>query len=88
LQSSSYTLITKRSDPIGVAIAFNDSVLTHGVKSSLLIDAYKSGVISLGQLSKSLDLPHAKVMKMLSFMGINVIEYDFEQDLKTLERFQ
>jgi len=52
-----------------------------------MIDGYKDGNISLGQLSKSLDISKQKAMHLLSMMGINVVEYDFEDDLKTLDKF-
>jgi hypothetical protein len=87
LSSSEYAMITKRSKPLGVAISFNDTILSHGLKTSLLLDGYKSGKLSLGQLSTSLNQPKEKVLKMLSLLGIEVIEYDFSEDLKNLDSF-
>jgi len=34
-----------------------------------------------------LALPKEKAMKLLSAMGIDVIEYDFKDDMKGLDRF-
>ncbi|MBD3841203.1 MAG: type II toxin-antitoxin system Phd/YefM family antitoxin [Campylobacterales bacterium] len=87
LEAHEYIMITKRSMPLGVAVSFDDTILSHGLKTSLLLDAYKNGNISLGQLSISLNLSKAKVMKMLSLMGIDVIEYDFNEDLEDLDSF-
>lgn len=87
LEQNEYTIITKRSDPIGIALSFNDDVMTYGLKTSLLIDGYKSGAISLGQLSHSLDISKEKAMKMLSLMGIDVISYDFSDDMKNMDSF-
>lgn len=85
LEAEEYTMITKRSKPIGMAISFNDKIVTQGLKTALMIDAYKNGYLSLGQVAKALDLPKEKIMKMLSTMGVDVIDYDFEDDMKNMD---
>ena len=86
LESKEYTIITKRSKPIGLAISFDDIVVTDGLKTALLIDAYQKGLLSLGQLAETLDISKEKAMKLLSTMGIDVIDYDFDEDLRTVEK--
>jgi len=61
LESKQYTMITKRSNPIGIALSFTDAILSNGLKTSLMIDGYKDGNISLGQLAKSLDISKKKL---------------------------
>jgi predicted HTH domain antitoxin len=87
LEKKDYTMITKRSNPIGIAVAFDEQIISKGLKTSLLLDGYKSGNLSLGQLSKAMDIPQQKAMHLLSMMGINIVEYDFEDDMKTLDTF-
>ena len=87
LESNQYTMITKRSTPIGIAISFNDDILANGLKTSLLIDGYKSGSISLGQLASNLDISKKRAMNLLSMMGVDCIDYDFKDDMKTLSKF-
>jgi predicted HTH domain antitoxin len=87
LEADEYTMITKRSTPIGLAISFSDSIITDGLKTSIMVDAYKQGLLSLGQVAKALEMPKEKVMKMLSMMGIDVIDYDFKDDIKSLDSF-
>lgn len=87
LEAHEYTMITKRSTPIGIAISFDDAILSQGLKTSLLLDGYKSGILSLGQFSKAQNISKEKAMKMLSLMGIDVIDYDFKDDLKNLDSF-
>jgi predicted HTH domain antitoxin len=70
-----------------LAISFNDSIITEGLKTSLMVDAYKQGLLSLGQVAKALEMPKEKVMKILSVMGIDVIDYDFKDDLKSMRTF-
>lgn len=84
LDAHEYTLITKHSKPIGIALSFGDEILTNGVKTSILLDAYKSASISLGQFSNALNISNKKAMKMLSIMGIEVIDYDFKDDRNTI----
>lgn len=87
LEADEYTMITKRSKPIGLAISFDDKIVTEGLKTALMADAYKNGYLSLGQVAKALDLPKEKTMKMLSTLGLDVIEYDFADDMKSMDSF-
>lgn len=87
MENHELTMITKHSTPIGVAVAFDDDMLSYGLKTSLLIQAYKNGSLSIGQLSKALDTATENTMQMLSMMGIDVIEYDFKDDLAALDAF-
>ena len=87
LEGHEYTMITKRSKPIGIAIAFDEAIVTQGLQSALLIDAYKKGDLSLGQVSKAMELSKEDTMKTLSLMGVDVIEYDFKDELKNLDSF-
>ena len=82
-----YTLITKHSKPIGIAVSFDDEILSKGLKTALLIEAYKDSSISLGQFSKALSLTKKKAMNILSLMGISIVDYDFDDDLKSLNDF-
>jgi len=86
LESKEYAMITKRNKPIGVAVAFDDEILSNGLKTSLLIDGYKSGKLSLGQLAKSLNISKKRAMHLLSMMGIESLDYDFEDDLQSIDK--
>jgi len=87
LEAQEYTLITKRSKPLGIAFAFDDKIVTDGLKTALMIDAYQKSLLSLGQLSKALDISKKETMKLLSLSGIAVIDYDFVDELKDLDSF-
>jgi len=87
LENKEYAIITKRSNPIGIAVSFDEQILSKGLKNALLIDGYKNGNISLGQLSQEMGISKQKVMKLLSMMGIEVIEYDFNEELNNLDNF-
>lgn len=85
LEAKQYTMITKRNNPIGIAVSLDDAILSNGLKTSLLIEGYKSGTISFGQFAKSLDITKQKAMHLLSMMGIDIVDYDFNDDIRTLE---
>lgn len=87
IENKQCALITKRDNPIGVVVSLNDDILKNGLKTALLIENYKSGNMSLGQLASSLDISKQKAMKLVSMMGIDCIDYDFEDDLKTVSKF-
>jgi len=87
LEADEYTMITKRSKPIGMAFSFDDSIVTDGLKTALMIDAYKKSYLSLGQFAKALNKSHEEAMKLLSLMGVDVIDYDFEDDMKFMDNF-
>ena len=87
LENNEYTLITKRNKPIGIAISFNDSIITNGLKTSFLVEAYKKSLISLGELANSLNMSKDETMKFLSSVGVDVIDYDFDEDLENLKDF-
>jgi len=87
LENKEYAIITKRSNPIGIAVSFDEQILSKGLKTALLIDGYKNGNISLGQLSKELQISKQKAMKLLSMLGVDIIEYDFTEELNSLDNF-
>ena len=87
LEAQEYTLITKRSKPLGIALAFDDKIVTEGLKTALMIDAYEKSLLSLGQLSKALELSKRETMKMLSLADIDIIDYDFKEELEDLDSF-
>ena len=39
------------------------------------------------QLAKALGKTHEEAMKLLSMMGVDVIDYDFEDDMKFMDSF-
>jgi len=86
LENKEYTLITKRNKPIGIVISFNDKIITEGLKTSFLVEAYKNSLISLGELARALNMDKKETMKFLSSIGINVIDYSFDEEMQTIEK--
>ena len=73
-------------ETIGIAVAFDDAIVTQGLRTALLIEAYKKGDLSMGQFRKAMQLSQDEAMRLLSMMGADVIDYDFNDDLSLLDR--
>jgi len=87
LENDEFVMITKRGKPIGIATSFNDDALRHGLIESMVLKAFNQGDISLGQLSKSLNLTKRETMKYLAIVNIPLTDYDFNEELKNVEAF-
>ncbi len=82
-----YIFISKRGKPIAVAMSLDNEVFEYGFKKWILIKAYKKGDLSLGQLSKALNLSYLYTMNMLGALGVDIIDYNLDDDLDTIEKF-
>lgn len=88
IEANEYTLITKRNKPIGLTLSLNDQVITNSLKTALMLDAYKKGYLSLGQLANALKKDKQATMQLLGVMGEAVIDYDFADDLEFIENYK
>ena len=73
------SLITKRGEPILVALPFNDAVLGKGIQVALAEYLFKEGIISLGKAAKVAGMPYVLFMEHLSRAGIPVVDYPAEE---------
>jgi len=51
-----------------------------------IANAYKIGELSIGQFAKKLEIDYEIAMKLLSEMGMDVIDYDFEDDMTCIDK--
>ena len=51
-----------------------------------IANAYKIGDLSIGQFAKKLEIDYETAMKLISEMDMDVIDYDFEEDIKSIKR--
>jgi len=87
LESNEFVMITKRGKPLGIATAFNDTILNHGLMESIVLKAFNQGDISLGQLSLALKLTKQETMKYLALVNIPVTDYDLDEDVEAIKAF-
>ena len=84
-EAGEYSLITKHGNPIGLAIGFDTLLIDEGLKRFLAIKAFANGDLSLGELARCLGESREAAMRTLDALGIPIADYDFAEDLKTLE---
>ena len=65
LLNDEYMLITRRGEPLGVALPFDDNLMQNGLKRWMSLRAFKDGDISLGQLAKTLDMNKNQALELL-----------------------
>ncbi|MFZ1389857.1 MAG: UPF0175 family protein [Thiolinea sp.] len=73
------SLITKRGEPILVALPFNEAMLDSGIKVALAEYLFKEGVLSLGKAAKLAGMPYVLFTEYLSRRGIPVVDYPAEE---------
>ncbi|OQX98029.1 MAG: hypothetical protein B6I24_06650 [Bacteroidetes bacterium 4572_128] len=86
-QDDNYTLIIEKGKAVGLFTSFSKEILQLGLIQWLLIKGYQGGDISLGQLAKQLKLSLTETMVFLSNMNIPVVDYDLDDDLRTIEKW-
>lgn len=86
LDRGDYLLITRQGKPIGVAAAFDDTLLDLGFNKWLAIRAFQAGDLSLGQVARIFEKSREATMRLLSDLGIPIADYDLAEDLDTLEQ--
>jgi len=73
------SLITKRGEPILVALPFTETLLGKGVKVVLAEYLFKEGILSLGKAAKMAGMPYVLFTEHLSRMGIPVVDYPADE---------
>lgn len=73
------SLITKRGEPILVALPFTAALLDSGVKVALAEYLFKENILSLGKAARIAGMPYVLFSEHLSRMGIPVVDYPQEE---------
>lgn len=80
LEKDAYTIITKRSVPIGLAVSFESDALDFGFKNYLALRAFKQGDIGVGELAKCLKKSRAETIALLGDLNIPIAAYNPKED--------
>lgn len=86
LESGEYSLITKRGEPIGIAVGFSSKIIDEGLHRFLALKAYETGDLSLGELASSLGLSRTDTLETIGKLGIVTADYTLEDELSSLDR--
>lgn len=79
------SLITKRGQPLMVALPFSDTLLDRGARVALAEHLFKEGVLSLGKAARMAGMPYVLFSEHLSRIGIPVVDYppdELEEELR------
>ena len=74
IEDHQYLLISKRGKPIAIATSLDDEVFDIGLKKWIVIQAFKAGNLSLGQLSRALDTNYTETTKLLNLLNIPLLD--------------
>ncbi len=86
VENHQYLLISKRGKPIAIATALDDRVFDIGLKKWLLIQAFKNGDLSLGQLSRALDKTYTETTRLLHLLEIPTLDYDLADEMDVIDQ--
>jgi predicted HTH domain antitoxin len=81
-----YLLITRRGKPIGIAAAFDDTLIDLGFRKWIAIRSFQSGDLSLGQTARVFEKSREEMMRLLGELGVPIADYDLAEEVETLER--
>lgn len=72
-------------DSLGIAVSFDDGTLDKGFRHYLLLQAFRTGDLSLGELARSLGKTKAETMQFLGDLCIPIADYPLTEDMVTLD---
>jgi hypothetical protein len=84
-EQDDYLLITRRGEPMGVALPFSSQMLEQGLKPWAALKAFESGDLTLGQLAKTFGKNKVEMLEMLGQLNISVADYSLDEDLETVD---
>lgn len=85
IEDHQYLLISKRGKPIAIATSLDDEIFDVGLKKWLVLQAFKNGNLSLGQLSRALDKTYTETTKLLQLLNIPLLDYDLNDEMDVVE---
>ena len=82
------SLITRRGQPLFMAVPMSESLLDQGARVSLAEHLFKEGILSLGKAAKTAGMPYVLFCEHLSRLGIPVVDYspdELEEELRVAD---
>lgn len=80
-------IVTKRGQPLFVAVPFDDALLEGGVRRSFVLRLVQEGIVSQGKAAELLGMSRMDFLDLMAAHGIPAINYpveDLRQELKEL----
>lgn len=86
LVDDEYLLITRRGQPLGIALPFTEKLMENGLKPWMALKAFQEGDLSLGQLSAVFNKNKIEMIETLATLNIPLADYDLDEDLQSLDK--
>lgn len=80
-------IVTKRGQPLFVAVPFDSSVLEGGVRRSFVLRLVEDGIVSQGKAAELLGMSRVELLDVMAAHGIPAANYtveDLRQELHEL----
>ena len=87
-EAGKLSIITKRGQPVFLAVPFTDELITLGLRHAMAIQLYKEGILTLAKATKIAGISLEGFVKTLSDLKISVIQYtmaDVDEELRNFE---
>jgi predicted HTH domain antitoxin len=81
------SVVAKHGQPVFIAVPFDESSITSGVKVSLALKLFRDHVVSLGRAAKLAGMTKVRFMGVLGAHGIPAVDYpssDLDSELALL----
>jgi len=82
------SLVTKRGQPVFLAVPFTEELIEIGLHPMLAISLYKEGALSLGKAAKLSNQPIATLIQTLGKLNIPIVDYSIDEVIEKLKNFE
>jgi prevent-host-death family protein len=86
-ESGKLSLVTKRGQPLFVAVPFDDALLQGGVRRSLVLRLVEEGIISQGKGAEVLGMNRVEFLAFMAANGVPAANYGPEELERELAEF-
>jgi antitoxin (DNA-binding transcriptional repressor) of toxin-antitoxin stability system len=87
-ESGKLSIITKRGNPVFLAVPFTNELITLGLRHAMAIQLYRESTLTLAKATKLAGTSLEGFIKILSDLKIPVIQYtmaEVDEELKNFE---
>jgi prevent-host-death family protein len=82
------SLITKRGNPVFLAVPFSESLINSGLLTALAIHLFKESVLSLEKAAKIANIPIETFIEKCDYFNIPVVNYSAKEINKEWQSFE
>lgn len=87
MEQGNLSVVTRHGHPLFVTVPFSQELLSHGVHTTLAVQLFKAGSLSLGKAAKLAKMNLAEFTEYVSEQGIPIVDFseeEFEQEMAYL----